>query len=184
MKVVILDRDGVINQDSAHYIKSAREWRPIRGSIEAMARLSRAGIRIAVATNQSGIARGLLSEAALQSMHRKMRRLVEKAGGRVDDIFYCPHAPDAGCGCRKPATGMLEQIAREFTLSLSNQDCWFIGDSMTDLQAAQRFGCRPVLVRTGNGGITEARLAESPIPGTLVFDDLAAAATALLEGTV
>ena len=159
MHTVILDRDGVINQDSDSYVKSAEEWVPIAGSIEAMARLSRAGWRVVIATNQSGLARGLFDGAALAAMHDKLCGLVEAAGGKVDGIFYCTHGPDAGCECRKPGTGLLQQIEREFAVSL--QGCWFVGDSLRDLQAAQRFGCQPVLVRTGKGLATERGLVEA-----------------------
>ena len=182
MRVVILDRDGVINQDSESYVKSAAEWQPLEGSIAAIARLSQAGLRVAVATNQSGLARGLYDEAALAAMHDKMRALVEKSGGQVDGVFYCPHGPEAGCECRKPATGMLQQIQEEFAAPASKtlRGCWFIGDSLRDLLAAQAFGCQPVLVRTGNGRATEAKLSDADIPDVLVFNDLSAAADALL----
>ncbi|MGI9250413.1 MAG: D-glycero-beta-D-manno-heptose 1,7-bisphosphate 7-phosphatase [Pseudohongiellaceae bacterium] len=179
MKTIILDRDGVINENSVSFITSHEEWLPIAGSIEAMAQLSQAGFRVAVATNQSGVARGLFDELALSNMHNKLRLMVEDAGGRVDGIFYCPHAPDAGCECRKPATGLLQQIEREFAVSL--QGCWFVGDSLRDLQAGQRHGCQPVLVRTGSGLETERGLSRADVSDVLVFDDLASAANHLLE---
>ena len=182
MNTVILDRDGVINQDSDDYVKSAAEWLPLPGSIAAIARLSQVGLRVAVATNQSGLARGMFDEAALAAMHDKMRDLVEQAGGQINGVFYCPHGPEAGCKCRKPATGMLQQIQQELAAPLGKTlaGCWFIGDSLRDLQAAHCFGCQPVLVRTGNGMATEAKLPESDIPNVLVYHNLAAAADALL----
>ena len=179
MKVIVLDRDGVINEDSPDYVKTEDEWIAIPGSIEAIADLSKAGFKIAVATNQSGLARELFDEFALARMHQKLCSLVEEAGGQVDAIFFCPHAPDAGCSCRKPQTGMLEQIESEFACSLQGQ--FFVGDSLKDLQAAAAFSCVPVLVRTGNGMETEEQLALEPSSvcknssPCLVFDDLASA---------
>ena len=177
-KVVVLDRDGVINRDSDEFIKSAAEWQPLPGSIEAIADLSRAGFLVTLATNQSGLARGLFDFAALDSIHEKLRKLVESKGGAVDGIFFCPHGPDEGCQCRKPATGLLEQIEAEFGLSL--RGCWFIGDSLRDLQAARSHGCKPILVRTGNGSKTEKLLKNNSLHHTNVFDDLRQAANALL----
>lgn len=177
-KVVVLDRDGVINRDSDAYIKSAAEWQPLPGSVEAIADLSQAGFLITLATNQSGLARGLFDLAALESIHEKFRKLVESEGGAVDGIFFCPHGPDEGCRCRKPATGLLEQIEAEFGHSL--RGCWFIGDSLRDLQAARTHGCKPVLVRTGNGSKTEKLLQNNGLIETEVFDDLCQAANALL----
>ncbi len=178
-KVVVLDRDGVINRDSAAYIKSPDEWQPLPGSISAIARLSRAGLRVVLATNQSGIARGLFDEAALDAIHARFTGLVERHGGRVDGIFFCPHGPDAGCNCRKPATGLLRQI--ESRLQCSLRGCWFIGDSLRDLQAGRSHGCQPVLVRTGNGLQTENLIKNNALGKVLVFDDLARAATVLLR---
>ena len=177
--VVVLDRDGVINRDSDSYIKSPDEWQPLPGSISAMARLSRGGLRVTLATNQSGLARGLFDEAALGAIHTRLTGLVERRGGRLAGIFYCPHGPEAGCDCRKPATGLLEQI--ETRLQCSLRGCWFIGDSLRDLQAARRHGCQPVLVRTGNGLQTEKLVEDHHLGQVLVFDDLAQAATALLR---
>lgn len=178
-KLVILDRDGVVNRESNEYIKSASEWIPIPGSIEAIADLSRAGLLITLATNQSGIARGLLDTEALSSIHEKLRSLVEQQGGAVDGIFFCPHGPDEECHCRKPRAGLLRQIEAEFDCDL--QGCWFIGDSLRDLQAARTHGCRPVLVRTGNGSATENLLSENGLSQIEVFDDLRGAANALLK---
>jgi D-glycero-D-manno-heptose 1,7-bisphosphate phosphatase len=176
MKVVVLDRDGVINEDSADYIKSEAEWQPLPGSIEAIAYLSKAGFQIAVATNQSGLGRGLFDDYALARMHQKLCTLVEEQGGQLDGIFYCPHLPDAGCECRKPSIGLLQQIEAEFSCNLEGQ--FFVGDSMKDLQAARSFSCKPLLVRTGNGAATETILGDEFSDSDLVpvFDDLASAA--------
>jgi D-glycero-D-manno-heptose 1,7-bisphosphate phosphatase len=174
--LVILDRDGVINRDSSEFIKSADEWIPLPGSITAIARLSKAGFTVAVASNQSGLARGLFDRRALRSMHRKLRRLVAAHGGRVDRIEVCPHGPGDGCRCRKPAPGLYERLARRYGTSLEGTPA--IGDSLRDLEAAAAAGASPVLVRTGNGRRTEAALPPvfRDIP---IFDDLGAAAAAL-----
>lgn len=175
--LVILDRDGVINQDSSAFVKSADEWMPLPGSIEAITALSRAGFTIAVASNQSGLARGLFNRSALGAMHRKLRRLVGRAGGRVDRIVVCPHGPDEGCACRKPRPGLLERLARHYDAALAGVPV--IGDSQRDLQAAAAVGARPVLVRTGNGRRTEAEL-PSALQAIEIYDDLSAAAAALI----
>ena len=170
MKLVILDRDGTINHDSEHYIKSLDEWRPLKGSLEAIARLTQAGYRIVVATNQSGIARGLFSTRALFDIHDALQRAAAQAGGRIDAFFFCPHAADAGCQCRKPQPGMLLEVARRFNVAL--KDTYMVGDALRDVQAAAAAGARPVLVLTGKGRKTQA---ESDLPpGTQVFPDLAA----------
>lgn len=169
--LLILDRDGVINQDSSEFVKSPAEWRPLPGSIEAIARLSRAGYTVAVASNQSGLARGLLDRAALQAMHRKLRKLVAAQGGKVARIVVCPHGPDDSCACRKPMPGLLIRLARHFGTPLD--DVPVVGDSLRDLQAAARAGARPVLVRTGNGEKTLRELPEE-LQHVPVFDDLAA----------
>lgn len=172
MKLIILDRDGVINQDSDLYIKSVAEWRPIPGSAEAIARLNHAGYRVVVATNQSGISRGLFDTATLNLMHDKMHKLVAQAGGRIDAVFYCPHKNDDHCACRKPAPGMFEEIAKRFRMSLAGVPA--VGDSLRDLVASAALGCQPMVVRTGKGAKT---LAAGGMPeGTLSFDDLAAVA--------
>ncbi len=176
--LVVLDRDGVINKDSADFVKSTREWVPLPGSIDAIADLSRAGFTVAVASNQSGLARGLFDRRALRAMHRKLRRLVGEKGGRVDRIVVCPHGPDDGCSCRKPRPGLLEQLARYYDAELSGVPA--IGDSLRDLDAAAAAGARPILVRTGNGRETEAALGRDRAR-VEVFDDLAAAAAALLQ---
>lgn len=169
--LVILDRDGVINKDSAEFVKSADEWRPLPGSISAIARLSRAGYTVAVASNQSGLARGLLDRNALRSMHRKLRRLVAAEGGRVDRIVVCPHGPDDGCACRKPLPGLLNRLARHYDTSLSGVP--MVGDSLRDLQAAASAGATPILVRTGHGIETSRQLPDD-LRGVRVYDDLAA----------
>ena len=176
-KLVILDRDGVINRDSAEFVKSADEWIPLPGSIEAIAALSRAGYAIAVASNQSGLTRGLFDEEALESMHAKLRSLVSEAGGKVDYIVICPHGPDDACDCRKPAPGMFRQIADHFDARLNNVPA--VGDSIRDLQAALAAGAAPVLVRTGNGPKSEALL-DGKLALTPVYDDLAAFAKKML----
>ncbi len=144
MKLLILDRDGVINEDSDAYIKTLDEWLPIPSSITAIARLSKAGWTVAVATNQSGIARGYYDLATLESMHARLRELVAEQGGEVGLIVYCPHGPDDGCDCRKPKPGMLQQIAAHYATELAG--IWFVGDSSGDLQAALAVDCQPVLV--------------------------------------
>ncbi|TLP76508.1 D-glycero-beta-D-manno-heptose 1,7-bisphosphate 7-phosphatase [Pseudomonas nitroreducens] len=176
MKLLILDRDGVINQDSDAYIKSLDEWIPIPSAITAIARLSKAGWTVAVATNQSGIARGYYDLATLESMHQRLRELVAEQGGELGLVVYCPHGPDEGCDCRKPKPGMLLQIAQHYGVELHGT--WFVGDSRGDLDAALAVDCQPVLVKTGKG----ERTLTKPLPeGTLVFDDLAAVADQLLS---
>jgi D-glycero-D-manno-heptose 1,7-bisphosphate phosphatase len=169
MKLVILDRDGTINHDSDQYIKSPAEWRPIKGSIEAIARLSRAGYRVVVATNQSGIARGLFDTATLIAINATMQRAAAQSGGRIDAVFFCPHAADASCECRKPKPGMLLEIGTRFNVSLN--EVYMVGDARRDVDAAAAAHARPVLVLTGKG---ESTRAEGGLPpGTLVFPDLA-----------
>nr|WP_249671810.1 D-glycero-beta-D-manno-heptose 1,7-bisphosphate 7-phosphatase [Pseudomonas syringae] len=176
--MLILDRDGVINHDSDTYIKSVAEWLPIPGSIEAIAALSKAGWTVAVATNQSGIARGYYDLATLDAMHVRLRKLVAEQGGELGLIVYCPHGPDDGCTCRKPKPGMLQAIARHYTADLKG--LWFVGDSKGDLQAALAVDSQPVLVMTGKG----RRAMEGGVPaGTLIFDDLAAVAAELIHNS-
>jgi D-glycero-D-manno-heptose 1,7-bisphosphate phosphatase len=176
MKLAILDRDGVINFDSDHYIKSPAEWRPIPGSIEAIARLHQAGYRIAVATNQSGIGRGLFDMATLNAINDKMMEMVFRQGGRIDALFFCPHTATEECACRKPRTGMYEEIAARFHTELKGVPA--IGDSLKDLQAAESVGAQPVLVLTGKGARTRE---EGGLPRkTLVFEDLAEASRYLV----
>jgi D-glycero-D-manno-heptose 1,7-bisphosphate phosphatase len=176
MKLVILDRDGVINFDSDHFVKSPAEWKPIPGSLEAIARLTQAGYRVVIASNQSGIDRGLFDMDTLNAIHDKMCRAVKDAGGRIDAIFYCPHAADSNCDCRKPKPGMFERIAGCYNTDLAN--AYAVGDALRDLQAAVAAGARPVLVLSGKGEKTQQ---EEALPeGTLVFEDLAAAAEHIL----
>ena len=180
--LIILDRDGVINEDSDDYIKSPQEWTPIPGSLEAMARLTRAGYRIAVCTNQSGIARGYYDLATLNAMHAKMRALLSPLGGRVDAIFHCPHGPDDHCACRKPLPGLFHRVAERFRVELIGAPA--VGDSLRDLQAAQAVGAAPVLVRTGKGPRTLARrdaFAALGLAQVPVYDDLAAYVASLLD---
>lgn len=174
-KLVILDRDGVINFDSPGYIKSPEEWVPIPGSIEAIARLHRQGFRVYVATNQAGIARGKLTESDLRSIHARMLDEVRAAGGQIAGIEYCPHHPDDHCTCRKPAPGMLLAIERESGIPLKGQP--YVGDSLKDIRAAEAAGCAPILVLTGNGAET-ARF-NRRVAG--VFADLATFTEHLLE---
>ena len=176
MKLLILDRDGVINYDSDAYIKSVEEWLPLPGAIEAIAQLSKSGWTVAVATNQSGIARGYYSVATLEAMHERLRALVAEQGGEVGLIVYCPHGPDEGCACRKPKPGMLQTIAEHYGADLA--ECWIVGDSLGDLQAAQAVDSQPVLVKTGKGLLTLAK--KLPV-NTLIFDDLAAVAAELIH---
>jgi D-glycero-D-manno-heptose 1,7-bisphosphate phosphatase len=175
MKLVVLDRDGVINVDSDEYIKSPEEWTPIPGSLEAIARLTQAGFRVVVATNQSGLGRGLFDMTTLNAIHDKMHKAVNQRGGRIDAVFFCPHAQDAGCSCRKPQPGMLLEIAERFKLALAGVPA--IGDSLRDLQAASAAGARPILVLTGKGKQT---VKAGGLPeGAEIHADLAAAAMAL-----
>jgi D-glycero-D-manno-heptose 1,7-bisphosphate phosphatase len=176
MKLVILDRDGVINVDSDRFIKTPDEWKPIPGALEAIARLNGAGFHVAVATNQSGIERGLLDMSTLNAIHAKMLKAVQEVGGRIDVIYYCPHSGDAGCRCRKPEPGMLIDIGQRLNVDLKDVVC--IGDSPRDLEAAVAVGGIPYLVLTGKGAKTKT--AGTLPPGTLVFDDLSAAVDAVL----
>ena len=175
-KLVILDRDGVINFDSAQFIKSPAEWKPIPGSLEAIARLNQNGFRVVVATNQSGIGRGLFDMDTLNSIHEKMHKAAFAVGGRIDAIFYCPHTADSDCDCRKPKPGMFKRIAQTLNADLNGVPA--IGDSLRDLQAGAKSGCLPMLVRTGKGEKTKA---DGGLPdGTLEFADLAAAVDHIL----
>ena len=178
IKLIVLDRDGVINYDSTEFIKSPEEWRPIPGSLEAIARLNHAGFRVVVATNQSGIGRGLFDMATLNEIHLKMHRALAMAGGRIDALFYCPHTADAQCECRKPKTAMLKDIGVRFGIDMTGVPC--IGDSLRDLMAADAVGAQPMLVLTGKG---EKTLREGNFPkNTIIFPDLAFAVSALLAG--
>jgi len=177
MKLVILDRDGVINYDSDQYIKSPGEWKPMPGSLEAIAKLTQAGYKVVIASNQSGIGRGLFDMDTLNAIHDKMHRAVQSFGGRIDAVFYCPHTNESKCNCRKPKPGMFLRIGACFNTDLS--EAFVIGDSLRDLQPAASVGARTVLVLTGKGGVTQA---EGDLPeGTLVFADLAAAVDYILK---
>jgi D-glycero-D-manno-heptose 1,7-bisphosphate phosphatase len=175
-RLIVLDRDGVINYDSDQFIKSPDEWRPIPGSLEAISRLNHAGFRVVVATNQSGLSRGLFDMETLIAIHDKMYKALAEAGGRLDAIFYCPHAADSACECRKPKAGMLREIALRFGVDMTGVPC--VGDSVRDLQAAAAVDAQPMLVLTGKG---EKTLRDGNFPtNTVIFPDLAFVATALL----
>jgi len=176
MKLVILDRDGVINHDSEQFIKSPEEWKPIPGSLAAIARLNQAGYRVVVASNQSGIGRGLLDTDTLMAIHDKMHKALALVGGRIDAIFFCPHTNADNCECRKPKPGLLKEIAARFNADLAGVPA--IGDSLRDLQSALAVGAQPMLVLTGKGRKTQ----DDPDlpPGTPVFADLAAAVAHIL----
>jgi D-glycero-D-manno-heptose 1,7-bisphosphate phosphatase len=178
VKLIILDRDGVINYDSDQFIKSPDEWRPIPGSLEAIARLNHAGFRVVVATNQSGLGRGLFDMATLIAINDKMHKALAQAGGRIDAVFYCPHAADSACDCRKPKPGMFIEIGHRFGVEMTGVPC--VGDSVRDLQAAAAIGAQPILVLSGKG---EKTLRDGVFPAnTIIFPDLAFAVTALLAG--
>jgi len=176
MKLVILDRDGVINFDSAQFIKNPAEWKPIPGSLEAIARLNQSGYKVVVATNQSGVGRGLFDMDTLNSIHEKMHKALFAVGGRIDAVFYCPHPADSDCDCRKPKPGMFKRISETLNTDLKGVPA--IGDSLRDLQACATPGCQPMLVHTGKGAKTSS---EGNLPeGTLEFADLAAAVNFIL----
>jgi D-glycero-D-manno-heptose 1,7-bisphosphate phosphatase len=176
MKLIILDRDGVINFDSDQFIKKPEEWKPIPGSLEAIARLNQADYRVVVATNQSGIGRGLFDMPMLNAIHDKMHKTCALAGARIDAVFYCPHTAESHCNCRKPRTGMLEEIAERYNVSLTGVPA--VGDSLRDLQSAATMGAQPYLVLTGKGLKTQA--AGGLPDGTRVFADLAAVVAELV----
>ncbi len=176
VRLIILDRDGVINEDSDAYIKSPDEWVPVPGSLEAIARLKQADFRVVVATNQSGVARGLFDLDTLNQIHEKMLGQVAKAGGTIDAIFFCPHHPDEECDCRKPKTGLYRDIAARFRLGLTGVPA--VGDSLKDLQAAKAVGARAILVRTGKGEKTLSN--GEALEDVDVYDNLAAVVDALL----
>ncbi len=179
MKLVILDRDGVINQDSDQFIKSPDEWKPIVGSLEAITRLTQAKYRVVVASNQSGLARGLFNIDNLNQIHDKMHRSLAELGGYVDAVFFCPHAPKAACTCRKPKPGLFVDIATRLGIQLTGIPA--VGDALRDLQAAAAAGAKPVLVRTGKGEKTADSLAENGLAHVPVYADLAAFVDALLQ---
>jgi D-glycero-D-manno-heptose 1,7-bisphosphate phosphatase len=177
MKLVILDRDGVINVDSDKFIKRPEEWKPIPGSLEAVARLNHAGFHVVVATNQSGIGRGLFDMTMLNAINEKMIDALGQIGGRIDAVFYCPHSAEADCGCRKPKTGMFEEIGQRFNAPLLGIPS--VGDSLRDLQASAAVGAQPMLVLTGKGEKTQA---QGGLPeNTKVFANLSAAVKAIIQ---
>jgi D-glycero-D-manno-heptose 1,7-bisphosphate phosphatase len=176
MKLIILDRDGVINFDSDQFIKNPEEWKPIPGSLEAIARLCQADYRVVVATNQSGIGRGLFDMPTLNAIHDKMHKACAMVGGRIDAVFFCPHTGDSNCDCRKPKSGMLEEIASRYGVNLKGVPS--VGDSLRDLEAAARMEAQPILVLTGKGIKTQAK---GGLPaGTLTYPDLAAVVATLV----
>lgn len=173
LKLVILDRDGTINHDRDDYVKSPEEWQPLPQALEAIARLNHAGWHVVVASNQSGLGRGLFDVATLNAMHTKMNKLLAAAGGRIDAVFYCPHSPDEACACRKPLPGLLEQIGERYGLDLRGVPC--VGDSLRDLQAGHAVGCAPHLVLTGKGEQFRHRALPPTFPAeTRVHQDLSA----------
>jgi len=173
MRLIILDRDGTINEDSADYVKSPSEWQPLPGALEAIARLNHAGWHVVVATNQSGLGRGLFDVASLNAMHAKMHTMLGGGGGRVDAVFYCPHAPDERCHCRKPEPGLFEQIGERYGLDLRGVPA--VGDAPRDLVAAVTAGCEPHLVLTGKAAGYRGRALPEGYPAdTMVHEDLAA----------
>lgn len=191
MKLIILDRDGVINHDRDDFVKSADECVPIDGSIDAIARLAKAGFTVVIATNQSGLAKDKFDLEDLEAMHEKITQLVEEQGGEMGAIFYCPHQDEDNCKCRKPKPGLLDAIEAEFNTSV--ESCYFVGDSLRDLQAGLQKGCKPILVQTGNGKTTLANIANPDqstdaisitIDQIHVVDDLAAAADFVIANSV
>ena len=179
MKLVILDRDGTINEDSDDFVKTSEEWIPQRGALEAIAKLNHAGWHVVIASNQSGLGRGLFDVVSLNAMHAKMHKLLAAVGGRVDAVFYCPHAPDDNCGCRKPRPGLFEQIGERFGVDLKAVPA--VGDSVRDVQAAAAAGCEPHLVLTGKSLHCRGQSLPAEIPaGTVVHEDLMAFANFLI----
>jgi D-glycero-D-manno-heptose 1,7-bisphosphate phosphatase len=177
MKLAILDRDGVINHDSDQFIKNPQEWRPIAGSLEAIAKLNQAGYHVVLATNQSGVGRALFEVSTLNAIHDKMHRALSQIGGRIDAIFFCPHGADADCTCRKPRSGLFEEIARRFNVDMHGVPS--VGDSLRDLQAAAAVGAMPILVLTGKGQKTQE---EGGLPaGTQIYADLADAVRSIIR---
>jgi D-glycero-D-manno-heptose 1,7-bisphosphate phosphatase len=182
LKLIILDRDGTINEDRDDFIKSPDEWEPVPGALEAIARLNHAGWHTVVASNQSGLGRGLFDMATLNAIHLKMNQLLAKQGGRIDAVFFCPHAPDEGCQCRKPLPGLFEQIGERYGVRMS--DVPVVGDSLRDLQAGAALGCPTHLVRSGKAARLDPLEIEAlcrQVPGTVVHADLAAFAEFLIQ---
>jgi D-glycero-D-manno-heptose 1,7-bisphosphate phosphatase len=173
VRLVVLDRDGVINFESDAYIKSPAEWRPLPGSLDAIAALTKAGYTVVVASNQSGVGRGLFTLETLGAINEKMRDAVAAAGGKLDGIFYCPHGPDEGCDCRKPKPGLFHQIAKHYKVDVKGVPA--IGDSQRDIEAARAAGARPILVLTGRGAEALKKL-----PDIEAYADLKTAAAHLI----
>ncbi|CAN5563293.1 D-glycero-beta-D-manno-heptose 1,7-bisphosphate 7-phosphatase [soil metagenome] len=183
MKLVILDRDGTINEDSDEFVKSPEEWIPLPGALDAIARLNHAGWHVVIASNQSGLGRGLFDVASLNAIHSKMHKALAAAGGRVDAVFYCPHVPEDGCRCRKPLPGLFEQIGERYGIELKGMPT--VGDSLRDLQAGAAVGCGTHLVLTGKGAQYRGQaLPQDCPPGTQVHEDLSAFASMLLSRDV
>ena len=178
--LIILDRDGVINQESIEYVKSPKEWIPIEGSLAAIARLNEAGHQVVIATNQSGIGRGYYSENTLNQIHRRLRDELAEVGGRVEAIYFCPHTPDEKCSCRKPEPGMLLQIADDFGVDLSKT--FFVGDSWRDVQAARLAGCQPILVKTGHGEQSMQNIQD--LEQIAVYNNLSEVVDDILQGNI
>ena len=180
MKIIILDRDGPINHDSDEYIKSPEEWLPLPGALEAISRMNHAGYHVVIVTNQSGLGRGLMDVAALNGIHKRMLKQLAAVGGRIDAIFYCPHSPADGCTCRKPMPGLIDQVAERFGLEI--QGVPFVGDTLTDMQAAVAAGCSPHLVLTGKSAGLRGQTLPAVFPeGTQTHVDLNAVVDALLK---
>ena len=177
MKLLIIDRDGVINEESSKFVRSVHDWRPIEGSIEAIARASQCGLRCVVASNQSGLARGLFDIGDLNRIHQRMLDAVWQAGGSIEAIFFCPHGPDDGCACRKPGTLLLEQIADRTRVEFS--EMVLIGDRLSDIEAARATGIQALLVKTGRGAATIADW--SGLRDVLVYENLASAIDAIIS---
>lgn len=174
--LVVLDRDGVINEDSDAYIRNADQWQPIPGSLAAIAQLNARGFKVAVATNQSGLARKYFSLSTLHLMHEKMQSLLAKVNGKIDYIAYCPHGPSDNCRCRKPNVGMLEEIEKRF----DEVPSYFIGDSFKDIEAAKRYSIKPILVKTGKG-LQTLNTHKNDLVDVLVVDNLSQAAQWIVE---
>lgn len=183
MKLVILDRDGVINQESRAYIKSPSEWLPLPGSLEAIAKLTKSGYTVVITTNQSGVGRGFLNLEMLHAIHTKMENALMELDGKIDRIYYCPHLPDDGCNCRKPKTGMLEQLATDYSVNLSTLNPPYIGDSMRDMEVALATGCKFYLTigPGGDGHETLQKLSINQQERIIIVEDLAAAVEHLIQ---
>jgi D-glycero-D-manno-heptose 1,7-bisphosphate phosphatase len=182
-KLIILDRDGVINYDSPDYIKSPEEWIPIPGSLEAIANLNHAGYQVAIATNQSGLARGYYDLDMLQRIHQKMHEQLATLDAHIEAIFFCPHLPESHCECRKPQPGLFYQISERFNVDLTKETIPAIGDSLRDLEAAEKAFCKPILVLTGNGQKTRTKLAAN-LQNIEIYDDLRHATNTLLNNNL